>query len=394
MKKIKGLFWRADYYGASIEGGMTSMQIGLLNAIQKINHDAFFVSSGRVKLPDWVNYYFIPHNKLMRNLPEVLNLPYNTRVIRKLQPILKYESPDFIYQFHHDFIISGSLLKRETGLPFFLQCEGVQQWTKLNWGKLYFPKLLKDAEEIQWQNADHIFTVSEQVKKLMVEYGVEDKKITVNPSRVDTQVFHPNISGAEIRRKYDLEDKFVIAFTGTFAQWHGVEVLAESIKYIKSNIKNSIVLFIGDGILRPKIEEIIKRDNVEDFSIITGIVPFDEMPEYLAACDILVTPGVSNSDTEFFNSPIKLFEYLAMGKAIIASSVGQQNDVIQDGINGMLIPEKNPEAIADTVFRLFKERDLADRIALQARRDAVEKHNWQLNANKIIEAYNEVIKSR
>ena len=386
-KAIKGLFWRADYYGAGIEGGMTSMQVGLLNALKKTGNDAFFVSSGKTSLPPWVNSYFIPHNKLLKNLPEVLNLPYNSRVIRRIDKIIEHEKPDYIYQFHHDFIYSGAKLKQITGLPFFLQCEGVQQWTKKHWGKLYLPKLLRYAEEIQWESADYIFTISEQVKKLMIEYGVNSEKIIVNASKVDPDLFTPEIDGKNIKDEYELNNNFVIAFTGTFAQWHGIEILAESIKYLKDKIPSVKVMFIGDGILRGKIEEIIKRDNVEKYSLTTGLIPFSRMPEYLAACDVLLTPCINNQDTDFFNSPIKLFEYMAMGKPIIATDVGQQGEVIRDRENGILIPEKDPAALADAVFELYKNPDLCDKIGRNARKDAVEKHNWTVNAKRIIDRY-------
>jgi glycosyltransferase involved in cell wall biosynthesis len=261
-KKLKGLFWRSDFYGAHTEGGMASMHYGLLTGFQKLSVDSFFVSSGRMSLPPNVKYYFIPYSNLYRNFPEVLNLPYNKRVVKKIKKIIDIEKPDFIYQHHADFIYAGSILKEELGLPFLLQCESVQQWVKANWGKNYFKYLLKQAEEIQWENADKIVVISENVKKMMVEYGVNGDKIIVNPSAVDSNVFYPEIDPSGVINQYNLKNKFVVGFTGSFAQWHGIEVLAESIKYVTKSIPDAMFFLVGDGLLRPKIEEIIKNDNV------------------------------------------------------------------------------------------------------------------------------------
>ncbi|MCK5742960.1 MAG: glycosyltransferase family 4 protein [Chlorobi bacterium] len=394
-KKLKGLFWRADYYGTYTEGGMPSMHYGLLNGFQKLGHKPFFVSSGRMSLPPDVDYYFIPYSNLFSNLPEVLTLPYNKRVVKKIMPIIEEEKPDFIYQHHAHFNYAGTLLKKKTGLPYFLQCEAVEYWAKANWGKLYFKKLLKWAEEIQWAAADAIVVISERVKEMMVELGVDADKIIVNPSAVNPDKFSPDVSDERIRKKLEIEKTFVCGFTGSFSQWHGVEVLAEAVKYIISEIPDAKILLVGDGLLRHNIEVIIKKDNVGDSTIITGIVPYGEIPEYLSACDILLSPCVSNEDgSEFFNSPIKLFEYLAMGKPIIATDVGQQSDVIQHNVNGLLCPERDPKALADGVIEIYKNKDLADRLSKEARKTAVEKYNWKFNAQRIVDAYHNIMAKR
>lgn len=388
---MKGLFWRADYYGNYNIGGMFSAHYGLLGGFQKSGVDCVFASAGRLKLPPKVGYYFISHSKIYRNFPEILNMPYTRRAAKEVLKIIDKESPDFFYQYQADFNYSGSIVKKETGLPFFLQSDGVQSWIKKNWGKLYFPGLQKISEEIQWESADAIFVVSKELKDQMASLGVDAGKIRVLPSAVDPEQFTPEIDGGAIRRKLGIEDKFVIGFSGSFGHWHGVQILAQAAPEIIKRIPNAFVLFIGDGLLRPQIEETIKKNNFENDTLITGMLPYESVPEYLAACDVLTTPCVSGGEDDiFFNSPVKLFEYMAMRKPTIASDIGQQGEVIEHERNGLLIEQKNPEALADAVCRIRQDIDLSEKISSNARQDAVEKYDWRQIAKIVIDEYERV----
>jgi len=190
QKKLKVLFWRTEFYGAVTTGGVAGMHRGMISGFNKLGNSVVYATSGKVQLPDYVNSYFIPYSNLYRNLPEVLTLPYIRKSAKAVEKIIKSEQPDFLFQHHHDFNYGGTIIKKKTGIPFFLHCDFIQQWVKKNWGKLYFSKLLKWAEEIQWESSDAIFVISSIAKKIMSEeYGVNPNKIIVNPNGVDTNFY-------------------------------------------------------------------------------------------------------------------------------------------------------------------------------------------------------------
>jgi glycosyltransferase involved in cell wall biosynthesis len=388
-KKIKALFWRTEFYGAMTGGGVAAMHRGQLDALYRLDHQTVYATSGGTQLPDYVKTYYIPYNRFFWNLPEVLTLPHVSKSTGEVLRIIEKERPDFLFQHHHDFTIGGTLVKERTGLPFLLHCDFIQQWTKKHWGKLYMEKLLKWGEEIQWEAADKIFTISNVAKKMMVEqYGADESKIIVNPNGVNTEFFkHNETARHEIRRRLGVEDKFVQGFSGTFGVYHGVEVLAEAVRHTLARVPDAVFLFVGDGELKPKVEETIKRDNMQDRVIFTGMVPYSEVPGYLSACDVLHTPCVNNADSsEYFGSPTKLFEYMAMDKPIVATDVGQQGDILTDRHNALLVPERQPDTIAEAIATVRTETELATQIATQARRDAVEKWDWTNNVKRIIAA--------
>jgi len=393
-KKLRALFWRIDYTGALVDGGVSTTVRSLIKEILKERHDVFYFSGSRAKLPSNVKIYYFPFNRFYRNFPEIFALNYNflsfkfaKKVLPQIQPI------NFIYHPVHDFNFSAGMLKREYGIPLFLQADGVQYWIKRNWGKLYFSKLVLWAEEILWALSDKIFTFSTQLKNLLIEFGAPGEKICINPCGFDPEIFHPQIDARGLKETLGLEGKFIIGFSGTFELYHGISFLAKSIKMVVRRIPQAVFLFVGDGSFRAQLDEIVKQDNVQKNTIITGFLPFEEVPKYLSICDVLVSPGINNPDgTEFFNSPIKNFEYMGLKKPIVATAVGQQKEIFKDRWNALLVEEKNPEAIAEAIWELYRNPELAQTIATNAYQDGIAKHTWAHRAKTLLDAYFSLIK--
>ncbi|MCU0454567.1 MAG: glycosyltransferase [Bacteroidetes bacterium] len=184
-----------------------------------------------------------------------------------------------------------------------------------------------------------------------------------------------------------MEGKFVAGFVGTFGAWHGVDVLARSIKRAAELVPNIHYLVVGDGALRGEVERIIKEDGVGEHVTLTGSVAHDDIPSFLAACDVLLSPHVQNADgTVFFGSPTKLFEYMGMGLPIIASGVGQIGDIMQDGVNALMMRHRDHEHLAELLGKLSRDPDLSRRLGQKAREDAESKYAWRINASRVIDA--------
>ncbi|MFP4528776.1 MAG: glycosyltransferase family 4 protein [Candidatus Kapaibacterium sp.] len=387
-KRLRIMFLRTEYYGAVTTGGVASMYNGIIGGLQSLGHECVFVSSGPLELPDGVSSYYVPYSGMFMNFPEVLNLPYNAKIIRRLREIIDIEQPDLLIQHNHDFTIAGSEIHMKTGLPFFLHCDAAQQWVKANWGKLYLKKIHTIAELMQFEAADRLLAPSNAVKRQLVRYGADERKIVVNPNACDPDVFSDKTDGSAIRRKYNMEDRFVVGFLGTFGPWHGVDELARAIPQIIERVPEAMIFFVGDGTLRPQVEEIIDREGVRDHVIITGMIGHSEVPPHLAACDVLTSPTVQNPDrTEFFGSPTKLFEYMAMGRPVVASAVGQIAEVIEHGKNGLLTAERSPDDLAEKIIYIYNNPEKAAAIGRSARDTVISNYTWRSNAKRIIAAY-------
>ncbi|MBE0556423.1 MAG: glycosyltransferase, partial [Proteobacteria bacterium] len=189
---MKALFLRTDFYGHVTVGGSFSHTRGFLDGLAKSGHTYAVISSGPLPLPTDARFTLVPYSSLYRNLPEVLSVAYNWRLIHHARRIIHDEEPQFIYHRHSEFNYASSVLARRFRLPLVLECNGSEVWIKKNWGRVYLEPLLRMAEAVQFAAADIITVVSSVMKGDLVRLGVPEAKILVNPNGVDPDTFCPD----------------------------------------------------------------------------------------------------------------------------------------------------------------------------------------------------------
>src|SRR5262249_32154395 len=179
-------------------------------------------------------------------------------------------------------------------------------------------------------------------------------RILVNPNAVDPERYRPNVDGAAVRRRYGLEGTIVIGFIGTYQPWHGAEALARAFVILmrdrpehRARVR---LLMVGTGPSLASVKHIIGAASLDELVRYTGLVAQADGPQHLAACDVLASPHVPNPDgTPFFGSPTKLFEYMAMGRGIVASDLDQIGEVLRHRQTAWLVPPNEPGALADAL---------------------------------------------
>ena len=158
-------------------------------------------------------------------------------------------------------------------------------------------------------------------------------------------------------------------------------------KHLQSSVR---LLMIGDGLTIPQVKKQLHRHGVADLCILTGQIPQQDGPSHLAACDLLVSPHVPNPDgTRFFGSPTKLFEYMAMGKGIVASDLEQIGQVLQHDQTAWLVKPGDPDALAAGLRVLLEDPERRQRLGRAARDEVVAKYTWREHTRRIIEKLKE-----
>jgi glycosyltransferase involved in cell wall biosynthesis len=261
--------------------------------------------------------------------------------------------PDFIYQRYSRFSWAGVEASLRAGRPLFLEYNGSEVWVGRYWDRVGSLGLLERYERLNLKAAARIFVVSEVERRNLLRAGVEDEKIVVNPNGVDAQRFQPGIGGKRVRAELGIsDDETLVGFVGTFGPWHGVLALAEAIKLMPDAARVRFLL-VGSGALRGEVEEILREGKAGHRAILTGAVEHEGVPRMLDACDVLASPhGPLEDGSEFFGSPTKLFEYMAMGKGIVASRLGQIAEVLADEETALLVEPNDARALSEAMLRL------------------------------------------
>jgi glycosyltransferase involved in cell wall biosynthesis len=312
---------------------------------------------------------------------------YSNKMFAKAAvPLIREFQPDIIYQRYARFSWVGVVATLLTRRPLFLEYNGSEVWVGKHWDHVGSLDLLARFERLNLAAAARIFVVSDVERRNLEAAGVSPAKIVVNPNGVDPSVFQPGVGGPAIREELGIgPDEVVAGFVGTFGPWHGVKVLAEAIKSIPGDVAVRY-LMVGTGSLHAEVEQLLAAEGRK--VIFTGAVPHGKVPALLDACDVLVAPHVPLDDgSEFFGSPTKLFEYMAMGKAIVASQLGQIGEILEHENTALLVSPGDVSELAAAIIRLAGSAELRERLGVKAREEAVSKHTWRHNAERVLSAY-------
>jgi glycosyltransferase involved in cell wall biosynthesis len=303
-------------------------------------------------------------------------------------PLIERANPDFIYQRYARFSWAGVVAANRLKRPLLLEYNGSEVWVGKHWDRVGSLDLLERYERLNLDAAARIFVVSEVERRNLEARGVHSEKIVVNPNGVDVERFRPGVGGDRVRREIQIEtDEVVAGFVGTFGPWHGVEKLAGAIKAIPADARVRFLL-VGSGSSHAEIEKQLEDETRSGRVIFTGAVSHDRVAKLLDACDILVAPHVPLADgSEFFGSPTKIFEYMAMGKGIVASRLGQIGEVLVDGETALLVEPGNVEELMAAIIKLVADAGLRKRLGARAREVAEKEHTWTRNAQRVLDAY-------
>ena len=242
------------------------------------------------------------------------------------------------------------------------------------------PKKIKFFHKKIWKKSKKLIVLTGFIKKRLIEIGIPENKILIAPDAVDLEKFDINISKKEARKGLNLPlDKKLILYAGSFYlyDWKGIDVLLESIKYF-----NEDYLFVLVGGNKKEIKKIQNKYQFKHI-LLVGHQSHEKIPYYLKASDVLVLPNKKGDKfSEEFTSPLKLFEYMASKRPIVASGLPSIKEILNEN-NAILVKPGGSESLAKGIEKALRDPDFCAKISKQAYK-SVQKYTWNKRVERIL----------
>jgi glycosyltransferase involved in cell wall biosynthesis len=389
------LYLRTDLSFGVRAGGSVAHIAGVVNELDRFSGPVTVLTTDDIPtLKPSVRVVHVAPSEAFWNFKELPTFLLNDAFLAAADAAVP-AAPAFVYQRYSLNNYAGIRIARRFGVPLVVEYNGSEIWMGRHWGRaLKHEALSRRIEQLNLASANLTIVVSRAMRDEIVARGIAPDTVLVNPNGVDPDRYRPDIDGSAVRARYGLDGFAVLGFIGTFGPWHGAEVLAHAfVRLLRDQPKFADtvrLMMIGDGARMAEVRRILREGNALERAVFSGLVAQEEGPRYLAACDVLVSPHVPNPDgTPFFGSPTKLFEYMAMGRAIVASDLDQIGEVLEQGRTAWLVPPGDADALAAALRRLLDDDSLRAALGAAARDEVVRHYTWREHTRRTIERLQE-----
>jgi len=284
---------------------------------------------------------------------------------------------DAVYERYSLWSFAGMEYARDKGVAGLLEVNAPLVEEQAEHRELVNRELAEAVAERAFAAASRLIAVSEPLalwaKRRMGARG----RVEVVPNAIDPARFPPDVDPT-----LPAEGVFTVGFLGSLKPWHGLSILADAFARLHDDVSASRLLVVGDGAERCAFEDELVRHGVRHRTELTGAVGPHEVPGLLASMDAAVAPYPPR--TQFYFSPLKLYEYMAAGLPVVASRIGQVAEAICHGEDGLLCAPGDAEGIAQALGRLAAAPALRERLGARARQRVLAERTWSAVAERIL----------
>jgi glycosyltransferase involved in cell wall biosynthesis len=363
----------------------------IVRALRALGHEVVVIGPAAMKNTD-----FGADSGLVRRLKdhlppslyELLELAYGAMAFVRLWLAYRHERPDIIYERYNLYLLAGAWLKRLTGVPLLLEVNAPLVAERSQFDQLTNKRIAQWAERSAWRSASYVLPVTRVLAGEIGRAGVDAQRVVVIQNGVGTEFLQGTGNGARVKKKFDLEDCLVLGFTGFIREWHRLERVVDFIAREKTDRVRA--LFVGTGPAVAELQQHAAVQGVADRVIFAGLIPREEIVDYVAAFDVALQPHVVP-----YASPLKLFEYMALGRAIVAPATANIREVLSNGEDALLFDPDDASAFGAALEQLCDDAALRERLGRAARATLERKgFTWADNARRIVALGEEALAAR
>lgn len=376
------------------EVGYATHQREVINALRNLGHIVYPVILGGTEkdnlspagIPAPKNSFkaiikkFIPRF-IWTSLKDFQLMKHDQMAAQKLEEAIIAYQPDLIYERSEYLQDKGVAVIKKYKVKYFLEINApFAEEMKGFEGYSIWHKLAHKKEQNKNEAADQIFVVSSALKTFIeATYKVPSSKIFVQPNCINfTNVIVDEHKIEQIKMKYELEGKKVIGFVGSIFPHHGVDILIDAFTLVVKDFPQAILLIVGDGSILEALKARVKKNGIDSKVCFAGKHDHKAVFNFIATMDMCVM-----AKSNWYGSPIKIFEYGAMHKPIIAPNTGPVKDVMKHKVNGLVV-DMNKEKIAEAIVDLLKNENLGKTISDNFYADIAKQYTWEIAATNIL----------
>jgi glycosyltransferase involved in cell wall biosynthesis len=305
---------------------------------------------------------------------EFAEVAYNIPAYLRLRAACRSFRPDLIYERYNLFYLAGLAAARRFGLIYFVEVNAPLVAERASFGGLGLPRIAAAMERLVWRGADRIFTVTGVLRDVIAAAGVERARIDVVPNGIVAERFATVASPPTAATA-----PLVLGFVGFVRDWHGLDGVIRAIATHRGARPIHLVV-IGDGPARPGLERLAAELGMTDRVRFTGLVAHAAVPAEVARFDIALQPRVVA-----YASPLKIFDYMAAGRAIVAPDQPNIREVLDHERTALLFDPTSETALWQAVLRLAADDALRQRLGTAAAAELVRRDfTWRGNAGRVV----------
>jgi len=294
-----------------------------------------------------------------------------------LRSALEQCQVDFLYERYSLWSFAAMEHARAQGIPAILEVNAPLIEEQSSYRSLLNRAAAEGVAHRAFAATTAIVAVSEELTDYITKYSGARDKIHIIPNGINPDRFThtpPLWPGAA--------DNFTVGFVGSLRPWHGLTTLIEAFAEFRRINPGARLLIVGDGPERATVAADLEKRALTGVSFLTGAVEPGAVPGWIASMDVAVAPYPKLAN--FYFSPLKVYEYMAAGKAVIASRIGQLRKCIEHGVNGWHVEPGDPQSLAEALERLWRNPDLRDRLGHAAGVTVLRDHTWDSVVERIV----------
>ncbi len=309
---------------------------------------------------------------------ELLEMGYNLITLFRVGRTIRADRPDFIYERYALFLWATIWLAKGRGIPIILEINDSALVPRVR--PLILTRAAQRIEGWCWRNATGLVFISGWFRDKAREAHGEIAPSVISPNAADIDRFDiGQFDRSSLRRERGIDDAVVCGYIGGFVPWHGIAGFVQSIVPRLDEAPQLKLLLVGDGVDLPAVRQAIAAAQLEERVLLPGRVAHAEIPGMVACMDYAVL-----ADSNQYGSPMKLFELMAMGVAVVAPDYAPIAEVIDNRSNGWLFPRKDVDACVDMVLQLAADPEELLRVGAAARGSIADHHQWRNNAEQLL----------